>query len=189
METSSQRSNFWKTAIIYGGLAGFLIISMMIAGFTFMGLESSAGSQTVGFLLMFLILSLLFFGMKRFRDREQGGVIKFSKALVLGLAMSFFAGVAYVIIWEIYLAVTDHQFIGVYTDHLIELKKAKGVSGEALSQFMDKMTKMKSDYSRPFYRIPVTFTEIFPMGFIVTLICALILHKPKFWARSISRSI
>jgi len=185
MTTSSQRARFWKTAFIYGGLAGFLIISLMVAGFTFMGLQSSAGSQTVGFLLMFFILSLLFFGMKRFRDQEQGGVIKFSRAVMLGLAMSFFAGVAYVIIWEIYLAVTDHQFIKVYTDHLIDLQKAKGVSGEALTNYMEKMAKMKSDYAQPFYRVPVTFSEIFPMGFLVTLISALILHKPKFWARSV----
>jgi len=185
MTASSQRSNFWKTAFIYGGLAGLLIISMMIAGFTFMGLQSGAGSQTVGFLLMFLILSLLFLGMKRFRDREQGGVIKFSKALILGLAMSFFAGVAYVIIWEIYLAATDHEFIRVYTDHLTELQKAKGVSGDELTKFIEKMAKMNSDYARPFYRIPLTFTEIFPVGFIVTLFSAMILHKPKFWARAI----
>ena len=185
MTASSKRSSFWKAAFIYGGLSGFLIISLMVAGFTFMGLQSSAGSQTVGFLLMFFIQSLLFFGMKRFRDSEQGGVIKFSEALLLGLAMSVFAGLAYVVIWEIYLVMTDYEFIKIYTDHLTELQKAKGVSGEELTRFLEKMAKMNSDYARPFYRIPITFTEIFPVGFIVTLVSALILHRPKFWARSV----
>jgi len=129
MTTSQPKSTFWKTALIYGGLAGFLIISMMLISFEARGFHSDLGSMIVGFLVMFFILSLIFFGMKRFRDREQGGVIKFSKALLLGLAMSLFAGLAYVTVSEIYMAMTNHEFIGEYTNHLIEREKTKGVSG------------------------------------------------------------
>lgn len=123
--------------------------------------------------------------MKRFRDLEQGGIIKFSQALLLGLAMSLFAGVAYVIVWEIYLMMTDSSFIQIYTDQLIEQQKSKGISGEALTEFIEKMKEMKDNYAKPGFRIPLTFAEIFPMGFIVTLISALILHKPKLWARKV----
>jgi len=185
MTATRSKFGFWKTALIYGGLAGFLIISIMVAGFLTLGLQSSAGSQAFGFLLMFFILSLIFFGMKRFRDIDQGGVIKFSQALSLGLAMSLFAGIAYIIIWEIYLAITDHSFIQLYTDQLVDSQKSKGVSGEALSDFNKKMEDMRESYAKPGYRIPLTFLEIFPMGFIVTLISALSLHRPKFWARKI----
>jgi len=175
--------SFWKTAFIYGAPAGLGIISMMIASFTFFGFRSNASSQAVGFLLMFIILSLIFFGIKRYRDRQQGGVIKFSKALGLGLAMSLFAGLAYVLVWEVYLGVTGQDFIGEYTSHLIDLKKAKGVSGEALAAYVEDMNKMKTSYANPLFRIPLTFTEIFPVGFIVALISSLALHTPKFWAR------
>jgi len=183
MSASKSPLGFWKTAIIYGGPAGFLIISVMVSGFLIFGLESSAGSQLFGFLLMFFILSLIFFGIKRFRDFDQGGIIKFSQGLRLGLAMSLFAGLAYVIIWEIYLMMTDHSFIQQYTDQLIEQQKSKGISGEALNEFIGKMKDMKENYAKPGYRIPLTFAEIFPMGFIVTLISALFLHQPKLWAR------
>ena len=180
-----QAPGFWSTAIIFGGLAGFLVISMMITSFTVFGLRSDASSQTVGFLLMFFILSLIFFGLKRFRDRAQGGVIKFTKALMLGLAMSLFAGLAYVTIWEIYMASNEGQFISEYTDHLIAMQKTKGISPEALTEFTDKMAVMKTNYANPLYRIPLTFTEILPMGFIVSLVSALFLHTPKFWSRKI----
>lgn len=186
MSAGKSPFGFWKTAFRYGGLAGFLIISVMVTGFIVFGLRSSAGSQLFGFTLMFFILSLIFFGMRRFRDVDQGGVIKFSRALLLGLAMSLFAGLAYVIIWEIYTMATDNSFIHHYTDHLIELQKGKGVSGQALTDFIAKMEKMKTNYANPGYRIPLTFAEIFPMGVIVTLISSLILHKPKFWARKAS---
>lgn len=183
MQATRAQSGFWKTAVIYGGLAGFLVISTMVSSFLIFGLQSSAGSQTFGFLLMFFILSMIYFGMKRFRDLEQGGVIKFSQALLLGLAMSLFAGIAYVIVWEIYLKITDYSFIQIYTEQLIEQQKSKGISGEALSEFIEKMKEMKVNYARPGFRIPLTFAEIFPMGFIVTLFSALLLHKPKLWAR------
>jgi len=183
MNTARSKLGFWKTAFIYGGLAGLLIISIMVSGFLIFGLESSAGSQAFGFLLMFFILSLIFFGMQRFRDLDQGGVIKFSQALLLGVTMSLFAGLAYIIVWEMYLAMTDHNFMQIYTDQLIEHQKSKGISGEALTEFMEKMNTMKANYAKPSYRMPLTFLEIFPMGFIVTLISALFLHKPKIWAR------
>jgi len=184
MSEYTQGHGFWKTAFLYGAPAGFLIISLMIAGFVFFGFQSGASSMAVGFLIMFFILSLIYLGIMRFRDREQGGFIKFSKALFLGMAMSLFAGLVYVLVWEIYTAVTGNSFIAFYTDHLIELEQAKGVSGDALSEFVDKMESTKASYANPFYRMPVTFSEIFPMGFIVSLVSAFALHNPKFWARS-----
>lgn len=183
MTTSHTKSNFWKTAIKYGFPAGALIIGFMVVNFALFGLHSDASSQLAGFTIMFFILSLIFFGMKKYRDAEQGGVIKFGRAFLLGLAMSAFAGIAYIIGWEIYLAITDSNFITAYTDHLIENQKAKGLSGAELQTFIDKMAAMVESYQNPFYRIPITFTEIFPMGLIVSMISALILHRPKFWAR------
>jgi len=183
MTTTRSAFGFWKTAGLYGVPTGLLIISMMVGSMTIFGFHSGASSKAVGFLIMFVILSLIFFGMKRFRDVDQGSVIKFSKAILLGLSMSLFAGVAYVIIWEIYIAVTGNSFVSHYTDHLIEMQEAKGVSGEALVSFVEKMEEMKTSYAKPSFRIPLTFFEIFPMGFLITLVSALILHTPKFWAR------
>jgi len=183
MQATRAKFGFWKTAFLYGAPSGFLVISVMVSGFSIFGLESSAGSQAFGFLLMFFILSLILFGIKRFRDIDQGGVIRFSQALLIGLAMSLFAGLAYIFVWEIYLAITDNSFINIYTDHLIEQQKTKGISPEALADFIEKMDEMKANYAKPSFRIPLTFLEIFPMGFIVTLISALALHKPKLWAR------
>lgn len=184
MTTPTQTMSFWKTAAIYGLPAGIGIISLMLISFETMGFHSGASSMAVGFLLMFVILSLIFFGIKKYRDQGQGGVIKFSKALLLGLAMSLFAGIAYVLIWEIYSAATNSQFIYEYTDHLIELQKAKGVSAEELSAYIEGARKKADLYfsNRP-YRMGITFSEIFPMGFIVSLLSALFLHTPKFWAR------
>ena len=179
------QSRFWPIALTYGGLAGFIVISAMLIGFTFSGFHSGAGSMLVGFLFMFTALSLIFFGIRKYRDQEQGGVIKFSKAVLLGLAMSLCASIMYIGVWEIYLAVTKSDFIVEYTNHLIELKKEAGMAGVELEAYTQEMAEMVENYANPFFRVPVTFTEIFPVGFIVTLVSALALHNPKFWAKAV----
>lgn len=156
----------------------------MIVNYHIFGLKSDASSMAVGFLLMLLFMSLIFFGLKRYRDHEQGGVIKFSKALGLAMATAIVTGLVYMIVWEIYVGFTGDKFMVEYTDMLIDKEKAKGVKGEALAAFTEKIETMKTNYARRSYRMPMTFLENFSMGFLVALLSALILHKPKFWARS-----
>ncbi len=183
MNDRQENWGFWKTAFIYGTPPGLIVITFMICSFTFFGFNHDASSMVVGFLMMFLAFSILFLGIRRFKNQNLGGFIKFSKALSLGLAMVVFSGIAYVIIWEIYTAMTDNAFIGQYTDNLIELEKAKDLAPEALADFIAKAEAREIKYANPFYRMPVTFSEIASMGLIVSLLSALVLHNPKLWAK------
>ena len=58
-----------------------VIIAIMTAGMVF---GSGAGSEVQGYLTMIIVLSLIFVGIKRYRDKDLGGVIKFLPALGLG---------------------------------------------------------------------------------------------------------
>ena len=164
-----------KIAGVYGGIAGLIVITTMITGI----MISGEGSLWLGYLVMLVALSMIYFGVKRYRDREQGGVIKFGKAFLMGLSIAAVAGVVYVFVWEIYLASTDHAFIEQYTSAAIEKKEAAGVSGAELQKAIDEMEKMKEQYGNPLFRLPMTFTEIFPVGLIIALISAALLRNPK----------
>ena len=96
---------------------------------------------------MLIALSLIFIGIKRHRDQNLGGVIKFGPAFGLGLAIAAVAGVFYVAGWEAYLASTDYAFINDYTDGLIEKKKAEGVTGEELQKIVENMEAMVKNYA------------------------------------------
>ena len=76
----------------------------------------SAIFQTVwfGYTVMVVAMIFLFVGVKRYRDVEKGGVIRFLPALGMGLAIGLVAVIAYVVIWEIYLAATHYAFIEEY---------------------------------------------------------------------------
>ena len=72
--------------------------------------------QTVwfGYTVMVVAMTFLFVGVKRYRDVEKGGVIRFLPALGMGLAIGAGRGGRLCAIWEIYLAATHYAFIDIY---------------------------------------------------------------------------
>ncbi len=168
-----------RIAFVYGAISGAITISVMILGYAFATSENATGSQVLGYSVMIIALSMIFVGVKTYRDRDLGGVIKFKLAFLLGLAIAGVAGGFYVAGWEIYLAITDYVFINNYTAGIIEAKRADGISGEALNKIIADMEVMKLRYAHPLYRIPMTFIEIFPIGLVVALVSAGLLRNPK----------
>jgi len=166
---------------IYGSIAG------LIAGGTLFILTVSqsghpplAWSMAIGYLTMLVALSAVFVAIKRRRDRDLGGVIRFWPAFGIGLAISFVAGIFYVIAWESAVAVAHLDFATGYATEVIAEQKAKGISPEALAKLTASMEKFKVQYADPLYRWPMTFAEIFPVGVIVSLISAALLRNSRF---------
>ena len=167
-----------RIALIYGTLAGVIVIACMVASFSLTS-GGHTGSLWLGYLIMIVALTMIFFGVKRYRDREKGGVIKFLPAFFMGLAIATVAGIAYVAAWEAYLAISGRDFIGEYATAMIEAARAKGVSGPALAAQIAEMEQLKVQYADPLFRLPMTFLEIFPVGVIIALISAALLRNAK----------
>lgn len=70
---------------------------------------------------------------------------------ISGLGITFIASLVYVLVWELYLVMTDYAFI------------------ETIGQ----------QYSNPLFRLPMTFVEVFPIGVLISLISAFILRESK----------
>ena len=166
----------FRIMLVYGAIAGVIIIAVMSLG---MYLGGGSGSQVQGYLTMIVVLSLIFVGIKRYRDKDLGGVIKFLPALGLGVGIAAVAGVFYVLTWEASLYLTDFAFVDAYKESSIAAYEAKGLTGEALTEKVDALETMMSNYYNPVFRIPITFLEIFPVGLLVALISAAVLRNPK----------
>jgi hypothetical protein len=169
-----------RIILIFGTIAGLIVAVPMCLLVANAEPGSAATSHFTGYLIMLLALSLVFVGVKRLRDRELGGVIRFVPALVAGLGISAVAGVIYVIGWEITLAVTDFAFIDSYSNAAIEAARAKGASASEVEAVAAKMNEFRQQYANPFFRLPVTFIEIFPVGLVVSLISAALLRNSRF---------
>jgi hypothetical protein len=162
-----------RKVIYYGVIAG-LVVGSILFGIT----VATAGQppleygMVVGYLSMLLALSAVFIGIKRHRDQDLGGVIRFWPAFGMGLGITVIASILYVLAWEAALAVTGVDFGAVYANFLIEKKQAEGVSGEALAAFAAEMEKFRVQYADRSFRMPMTFVEIFPVGVLVSLVSA-----------------
>ena len=135
-----------------------------------------------GYTSMLVALSLVFVGIKRHRDLDLGGVIRFWPALGMGLGISFIASLFYVLAWEAALAVTGMNFIDEYARFLIDQQKAQGASAAALAKLSAEMEQFKLQYANPLFRLPMTFAEMFPVGVLVSAVAAGLLRNPRFLA-------
>ena len=169
-----------RIILIFGVAAGLLVAVPMCLLVANAEPGSAATSHFTGYLIMLLALSLVFLGVKRLRDRELGGVIRFVPALLAGLGISAVASVIYVIGWEITLAVTDFAFIDSYSNAAVEAARAKGASAAEVEAVIAQMEEFRQQYANPLFRMPVTFIEIFPVGLLVSLITAALLRNSRF---------
>jgi hypothetical protein len=166
----------YRMILIYGVIAGAIAIGIMSIDMV-MGVHSLA----IGYLVLFVTLSLIFVGIKRYRDDNLGGVIRFWTAALLGLGMAAVASLVYVIGWEIYLRSTDYAFLGQYMAADLESQRAAGVSAAELARLRGEAAATVESYNGSLLvRIAFTLAEILPVGVIVALISAALLRNSAF---------
>jgi hypothetical protein len=170
-----------KKILSYGVVAGLIVgIPLSCITISMSGQTMMRYGMVIGYLIMLIALSTVFVGIKRHRDADLGGVIKFWPAFGLGLGISFIAGVIYVLSWEAACAIAHLDFAGSYSKAMIAEQQAKGVSAEALAKLTMQMEQFKLQYANPLYRLPMTFAEIFPVGVLVSLVSAALLRNSRF---------
>ena len=168
-----------KYMLAYGLVSGSIIIAVMTIGIATADWGSFYGSEWFGYLVMLLALSVIFVAVKRYRDRECGGVIRFGRALGLGVGIAAVAGLAYVIGWEIYLATSGRDFMAEYVEGMVRGMETAGASAGAIAEKAAEMRRMAELYRNPLFRVPITFVEIFPVGLLVALVSAALLRNPR----------
>lgn len=170
----------FRNILTYGAVAG-VVVGVLQCGLVLAmkGSDSNWG-MVLGYAAMLIALSAVFVGVKRYRDAERGGVIGFWQALGMGLAISFIAGILYALAWELTLALAHWDFANEYANYMIAHEKAKGVTGAALQKAIDEANAFRVNYANPLYRLPMTFTEIFPVGVLVSLVTAALLRNSRF---------
>ena len=167
-----------RYALIYGAISGAIA-----AGVLTVGIASDFSNHTTslwfGYLVMLVALSLIFVGVKRYRDLERGGVIHFGRAFGLGAAIAAVAGIIYALTWETYLQISGYDFMADYTKAILDGMRAEGAAPAAIEAKAAEMNAMAESYKNPLFRIPLTFVEIFPVGLVVALVSAALLRNPR----------
>ncbi|MEQ9505048.1 MAG: DUF4199 domain-containing protein [Hyphomonas sp.] len=171
-----------QTILKNGVIAGLIVGIPMILLTLTLGENAPTGAlgMAIGYTTMLVALSVIFLAVKRQRDVNNGGVIKFLPAFLMGLGISAVAGILYVLAWEVSLAISGMDFGAMYAEHLVEAAKARGASEAEIAAELTKAQEFAKMYANPLFRMPITFTEILPVGILVSLISALLLRNSRF---------
>jgi uncharacterized protein DUF4199 len=164
--------------LIYGTISGAIAIGVLVASIA-LKISSHAESLWFGYLVMLLALTLIFVGVKRYRDVECGGAVGFGRAFGVGLGIAVVAGLIYVAGWETYVAVSGADYMADYTAKTLADLRASGASEAVLAAKAQEMAEMTKMYDNPLLRLPMVFAEIFPVGLLVSLVSAAVLRNPR----------
>jgi len=163
----------------YGLIAGVLLV-IVFYGSMLAGAHHGPWGIWIGYLAMLIPMSMVFVGVKRYRDEQLGGVIRFGTALVLGLGIALIASLFYVFGWEIYLYATGYSFAADYMAGYVENMRASGASAVEISSTEAEAAEFVRQYADPLYRLPMTFMEILPVVVVVPLVSAGLLRNSRF---------
>ena len=170
-----------RSIIVFGTIAGVIISTFMGISMALMGCSSDGnmtGSMSIGFSAMAVSFSFVFIGIKNFRDKQNGGVLTFGKAFLLGFMISLVASTLYVATWAVEYHCFMPDFMDKYTAMQAKQLQESGVSGTALDEALKTMADESYKYKHnPFFFAMYTYMEILPVGILITLISSLILKR------------
>ena len=171
-----------RLILTYGLIAGVVVSIQLFLIVTLFGDNPPTGplGMAIGYLTMLIALSAVFVAIKRRRDHDLGGAIRFWPAFGLGVATSAVAGLLYVLTWEAVLAVNGSDYVARMMAVEVERQRAAGASATELAALQAQMAQFMPIYVNPLFRLPITFSEIFPIGLLVSLISAALLRNPRF---------
>lgn len=164
-----------KIALVYGLIAGtILCINMIVLVGMMCNNPNFEGNAVVGYTIMVVTFSLIFMGIRNYRDKRAEGIISFGKAFKVGFFILFIAATMYVVSWIIgyYLFVPD--FMDRYSEHMLADAARNGKDVVAAARDIESFKEM---YKNPIFVVLITYAEVLPVGLIVTLVSSLILKR------------
>jgi hypothetical protein len=170
-----------KNIIIYGLIAGIIVSFLML--FTVNTMSHCKGnidydsSMLIGYASMLIAFSLVFVGIRNYRNKYNEGVISFGKAFKIGIMIVLIASTIYVAAWlvDYYYFIPD--FMDKYSVYTLDKLRASGASQVVIDSKTKEMANMVTMLKNPFFHAMMTYCEILPVGLVVTLISSLILKR------------
>jgi hypothetical protein len=168
-----------RVLLTYGIISGAIVSSMLLLSMPLYenGTLDFSNGMVVGYATMVIALSLVFFGVRTFRDEYNGGKISFWKAVQVGLYISLIASVMYCITWEVCYHTLASDFMARMSEYYVDEKKAAGATAEELETLRAEMNQFENMYQNPVIRFGYTLFEILPMGLLFTLVSAGLLRR------------
>ncbi|HMP98823.1 MAG TPA: DUF4199 domain-containing protein [Cyclobacteriaceae bacterium] len=165
-----------KNVLIYGLVLGLVLcIPWLIMVNMLYSNPDFKSNDLLGYAILLVIYSLLFIGIRNYRNKESGGIISFGKAFKVGAYITLVAASVYVMLWLFFYYLFVPDFMEVFTQHMLYQCTTEAELADKTKE-METYSKM---YENPLFVILLTYAEVIPIGLVVSLVSALILKKKE----------
>ena len=173
-----------KVVLTFGLLAGFVIAALVwvVAWLCQTDLIAFERMEFVGYASMLIALSMVFFGIKSYRDNYLNGKISFWKGVQVGLLISLIAGFMYyagAASYNIANPGFQAKFLQKYTDMTVGKLQAQGAPQTEIDNAVAQIDLMQRLFENPLLFFAIAMVEILPVGIIVSFISAGLLRRKE----------
>src|SRR6187455_3724476 len=155
-----------KNIIIYGIIAGIIVSVLMVVSINYISHVDGAvdynTSLVIGYASMLIAFSLVYVGIRNYRDKYNGGVISFGKAFKIGIMMVLIASTIYVIAWLIDYFFFIPDFMEKFSAQELDKLKSSGASQIEIDKETKEMANFTKMYKNPLFNAMMTYAEILP---------------------------
>lgn len=169
-----------KVVVVYGIIAGAIVGAMLLITMPLYEREvlNFENGELLGYTTMVIALSLIFFGIKTYRDQHQNGKITFGKGLQIGLLITLIASFVYASAWEVSYRTMSDSYIEKMSQRYFDKLKEEGATPVELEKAKSQFETYQNNVVIRF--LITAFVEMFPVGLIISLLCAALLRKKEF---------
>ena len=153
-----------RTVLKYGTIGGALMVVAGWLNFFIMQNASFRAAEIGGYISILIGLSLIYLGIKFYRDQLSGGFITFGRAFNLGVAISLIPSAFMFVSTLIFFALLGDQWLEWALERLPE---------DQLEQYANAPEYMSS----PAFQGLVMFATVLLLGIAVSLASAVLLKK------------
>lgn len=145
--------------------------------------EENSLAITISRILMIASLSMVFLAIRQTRDRIMEGVISFNLAFRTGMTVVLISTICYSATKVGYAHFINRNFV---SESIAETITAENKRIDDMKDLkVDQKNKMKEEFAdnmedlkNPYAFALTSILDVFPIGFAIALLCAVIMKKP-----------
>ncbi len=165
-----------KTILRYGIYSAITICLLFLASWYLLNDLSFSAQEVIGYASMVISLGFVYFGIKHFRDQENEGKLSFKKAIVIGILISLITAIAFGLLDVLFTEVLNPEFMEEYYAATVKDMR-DSLPPEEFDVKLAEIESQKAMFSNPLFSFALMSMTVFVIGFIITLISALILQR------------
>lgn len=162
----------------YGIIASIVILLFgCLQLFVIMPRSDYKTAEVTGYLTIVLAMIFVFFGIKKYRDLNDG-LLSFGQGLKAGLLIALMPAVFFALFDLLYTEVINPSWGEDYYQYQVQQLK-ETTAPDQFEAKLGKLQQQKETYGKPYMLFLIMFLTVFVIGAIVSIISALTLRRSK----------